>query len=133
MTLTSDLDITSITWSFYSDRNCSNLISQTAINGYTTLLAGSYTTTTGANLELCSRFSYLGTSGCIYEYTSTSSIGISITSQSGSGTPQLCVTNPKSSSERLAHYFSSVWSQNCSQGGASCSFSQGYILPVISQ
>lgn len=120
----SPLAVSNISYHFYSDNICTNEISMVSIAGYTVMNSGTYTTTSAANIALCSKFNYLG-SGCLYEYLHTNSIKIRITPYNPSlNETELCLTNPDTSGERLANYYNAIWSGNCASG--TCSFSRDY-------
>ncbi len=124
----SPLAISNISYHFYSDNICTNEISMVSIAGYTVMNSGTYTTTSAANIALCSKFNYLG-SGCLYEYLHTNSIKIRITPYNPSlNETELCLTNPDTSGERLANYYNAIWSGNCASG--TCSFSRDYNIDL---
>lgn len=129
ITLKYVLPITQIKINFYSDAKCANLSTTVLFNGYVTLLAGRYTTTTDSNLSACSLFNQSGNTGCVYAYNSNS-LNFVVTSESGDVINGSCMTNPTWSGERIGYYnLESNWARNCSLL-SNCGYSQDYTMQL---
>lgn len=129
MNLNTNLVITQFRTQFYSDRSCQNLMATTNINGRVTLLTGSYTSTNNSNLLLCSSYNSAGNIGCVYEFSNTRSIKISVRNSNNTYITSNCLNNPANNGERIGEYLTDIVSRNCSINN-SCTFSESYAFYI---